>query len=331
MYDLKVSILMSCYNGERWLAESIYSILSQTYKDFEFIIIDDGSLDRTWEIIQRFSILDKRIVPVHKENTGLSDSLNYGLKIAKGKWIARIDQDDVSFRDRIVNQMNYVEQNPEVYLVGGFFEEVDQDLNFVKLHSYPTTHEKLIKNLVSFRKFFPHSSAFYRTDIARRIGGYNKRFAMADDRRLWLDFAQQGEIGCVPKVVVKIRKHQGQMSRLMSGKTQTRDALAATVCYLIKKHGAEDPGLFVNENKWTVFINWVSENLKEKLIYDKERNWMLFRANVLEIKMFTFWKAIAIINAVSRDKSLIYTAFQKKFGSNLPKKLLKNWIKKNAG
>ncbi|QWC95529.1 glycosyltransferase [Polynucleobacter paneuropaeus] len=328
---LKVSVLMSCYNGERWVADSISSILYQTYENYEFIIIDDGSIDHTWEIIQKFSKIDSRIIPVRKENTGLPDSLNCGLEIAKGKWIARIDQDDVSLHDRIMSQLNYVEQNPELYLAGGFFEEVDEDLTFLKLHSYPICHRKLIANLEGFKKFFPHSSAFYRADIARLIGGYNKRFSMADDRKLWLDFALLGKIGCVPKVVVKIRKHQGQMSQSMRGQTQIRDALASTVCYFLKKHGSVDPGQLADESKWIIFINWIDENLKKNHVYIRERKWMIFRAKILAIKAGEVRASFRAISYLLSDKHLIYTAFQKRFGSNVPKYLFKKWIQKNAG
>ena len=268
---------------------------------------------------------------MRKENTGLSDSLNCGLEIAKGKWIARLDQDDVCFRDRIMSQLNYVEKNPELYLAGGFFEEVSEDLSFLKVHSYPICHRRLIGNLEGFKKFFPHSSAFYRADIAKLIGGYNKRFSMADDRKLWLDFALLGKIGCVPKVVVKIRKHQGQMSQSMRGETQIRDALAATLCYFIKKHGGADPGQLTDESKWTVFINWIDENLKKNHVYVRERNWIIFRTNILAIKAGEVGLVFRAIFNLLSDKYLIYTALQKRFGSNVPKNLFKKWIQKNAG
>ena len=90
-----VSVLMCVYNGERFLRESISSVLNQTFKEFEFIIINDGSTDRTEEIIREFSILDNRIQFVNKKNTGLTKSLNVGINMAKGEWIARIDDDDI--------------------------------------------------------------------------------------------------------------------------------------------------------------------------------------------------------------------------------------------
>lgn len=91
----EVSVLMSVYNGERWLAESIESVLNQTFTDFEFLIVNDGSTDGSGEIINRYAEQDSRIHVFDKPNTGLADSLNYGIARAKGEWIARIDADDV--------------------------------------------------------------------------------------------------------------------------------------------------------------------------------------------------------------------------------------------
>lgn len=90
-----VSVVMSCYNGRRWLAEAIDSVLSQTYADFEIIIVDDGSTDDSWETIQRYAARHQRIVALTKPNTGTSDSLNAGIALAKGEWVARLDADDV--------------------------------------------------------------------------------------------------------------------------------------------------------------------------------------------------------------------------------------------
>ena len=103
-----VSVVMSCYNASRFLAEAIESILRQTFTDFEFIIIDDGSTDDTLDIIRTYAQTDPRIVVIEKANTGLADSLNVGIGAARGEWIARQDADDVSFPDRLFHQIEFL-------------------------------------------------------------------------------------------------------------------------------------------------------------------------------------------------------------------------------
>jgi len=93
-----ITVLMSCYNAERWLDEAVRSVLNQTFDNFEFIIIDDGSVDGTLSLVRRYASTDSRIIVVAKQNTGLSDSLNVGVQMARGKWIARLDADDLCER-----------------------------------------------------------------------------------------------------------------------------------------------------------------------------------------------------------------------------------------
>ena len=101
-----ITVLMAVYNGERWLHDSINSILDQTYTNFEFIIVNDGSTDNSPQIINKFAFNDRRITIYNKKNSGLTDSLNFGIQKAKGKWIARIDADDISSPGRLKKQLN---------------------------------------------------------------------------------------------------------------------------------------------------------------------------------------------------------------------------------
>src|SRR2546430_2514522 len=104
----EVSVLMSCYNATRWLHEAIHSVLVQTHDKFELILVDDGSTDETWNIIQSYRDRDQRIVAISKKNTGLADSLNVGIARAKGAWIARLDADDLCEPTRLEEQLDFV-------------------------------------------------------------------------------------------------------------------------------------------------------------------------------------------------------------------------------
>ena len=114
--DPKISVVMAVYNGEKYLREAIDSILNQTFKDFEFIIVNDGSTDRTREILESF--IDPRIVLIHQEHMGLTKSLNRGIALAKGKYIARQDADDISMAERLEKQFNFLESHENVALLG---------------------------------------------------------------------------------------------------------------------------------------------------------------------------------------------------------------------
>ena len=126
----RVSVLMPVYNGERFLKVSIDSILSQTFRDFEFIIADDGSTDGSQKIIEDYKQKDTRIIALrNKHNIGTSRTLNKGLSIAKGKYIVRMDADDWSYPDRIERQCDYMQKHPKVGVSGGAIEVCNEKLN----------------------------------------------------------------------------------------------------------------------------------------------------------------------------------------------------------
>lgn len=156
----KITVLMSCYNAERWLSEAIESVLVQTYKDFEFIIVDDGSSDNTPEIIKRYADIDHRIRVISKTNSGLTDSLNAGISQAKGEWIARLDADDICLPHRLEEQVKYVKNNPKIVLLGSGCIEINEHGKFMKEHRYPDSYEALVYNMEKGKRHFAHSSAF---------------------------------------------------------------------------------------------------------------------------------------------------------------------------
>ena len=122
----KITVLMSVYNGERYLRESVDSILNQTYTDFEFIIIDDGSTDSTQSIIEEYSAKDKRIITMqNNQRIHLTKSLNLGLKKARGVYIARQDADDISLPERLQTQITYMENNEDIGILGTSVELID--------------------------------------------------------------------------------------------------------------------------------------------------------------------------------------------------------------
>jgi len=178
-----ISVVMPVYNAERYLDESIQSILNQTFKDFEFIIINDGSKDSSFILLKKYRNMDKRIIIINnKKNLGLHISLNKGLKIAKGKYIARMDADDISLKDRFRIQFDYMERNPEIFLIGGSAIIIDE--NGEKMGS-------LLKgdNSKKIRKKLLKSNPIIHPSIIFRNTGeffYRDKFVCSEDYDLYL-------------------------------------------------------------------------------------------------------------------------------------------------
>jgi len=323
----EISVLMSCYNGSRWLAEAIDSVLSQTFNNFELILVDDGSKDNTPEIIRAYAERDARVVTVPKKNTGLADSLNAGLALAKGAWVARIDQDDLCEPHRLESQLVFASGHPGLVLLGSGFAEIDEKGTIVKECRYPQKHAGLVARLERLRGFFPHSSAFYRAGVARRAGGYNMRITRAEDRRLWLELSLQGEIACLPEHLVRIRKHPGQMSLDNKGARQFYDAAAATVCHFLQKAGCNDPSVCESEDEWIAFLTWVESRMEHLGTFERRKAWTEARTEYLAMEN----KPVGVLRFGTRLLQSGYASslvWEKFFGTSLPKRLAREWIKR---
>lgn len=224
--NLEVSVLMSVYNCENFVSEAIYSVLNQTYVNFELIIIDDGSTDKTKDIIKNFS--DKRIRLIqNKENLGLPRSLNIGLKVAQGKYIARLDADDICSPDRLLLQLNYLKEHPNVGVLGTDVEFIDEvgnkfksakRLKKIKSHnpiSYffnlqkPKSHNVCVWYLL-FRNCFYHPTVMFKKSIVINVGGYENK--KSEDLDLWSRLFDKTNFTNLKIPLLSHRIHSGQMT-----------------------------------------------------------------------------------------------------------------------
>jgi len=180
-----ISVVMSCHNSKKRLKTSIESILDQTYKNFEFIIIDDGSTDDTLDIIRGYSASDRRIKIIEKPNTGLADSLNEGIKIAKGGWIARMDADDVSFVDRFEKQIEFIKKNPEIDVLGTGAVLISPNNEIQNSILLSERHEQITKDIFK-RTIIFHSSVIMKKAFFEKVGGYDTNLLRSQDFDLWL-------------------------------------------------------------------------------------------------------------------------------------------------
>ncbi|HMD83436.1 MAG TPA: glycosyltransferase [Terriglobia bacterium] len=236
-----VSVVMSVFNGERFVAEAIESILKQTFRDFEFIIIDDGSTDGTADILVRFAKADPRLVVHHHSNQGQVPSLNIGCGLARGRYIARIDADDIALPERFERQVDYLEQNPQVALVGSSITNIDEMGSHLSTWPLPTGNEEIQKRLFELRDIpFCHVTLMFRTEVFRAVKGYRTAFAPAEDYDLWLRMAERWQLANLPEPLVKVRRRSQSLS-FTSARQQVISRLVAWSASTIRRAGGSDP------------------------------------------------------------------------------------------
>lgn len=206
----KISVVMSVYNGQAYLREAIESILTQTFNDFEFIIINDGSIDNSLSIIKSYN--DNRIVLVNNDgNKGLIYSLNKGLEISKGDYIARMDADDVSLPNRFQEQINVFNAHKDAVVVSSDFYSLYNNKQFLMEHSLKSDS---LKTTLLFTPCFCHPTVMMKNIFKTENIAYQQNYIHAEDYKLWTDLAFCGNFYFVRKALFKYRSHDKQISVL---------------------------------------------------------------------------------------------------------------------
>jgi len=205
----KVTVLMPVYNGEKYLREAIDSILNQTFADFEFLIINDGSTDDSEKIIKSYQ--DPRIKLVDNEiNLGLIKSLNKGIDLAKGKYIARMDQDDISFSNRLKTQINFMNKHPKMGISGTWAKIIGK-----KNKKYIKTYSNLekIKATILFKSVIIHPSVIIRKAMLDKyVLKYDENFKQSEDYELWSRAIKYFPISNIKKYLIHYRIHKENTS-----------------------------------------------------------------------------------------------------------------------
>lgn len=205
-----VSVILPCFNGEKYIKECIESVLRQTHTNFELIIINDASTDATAHIIG--NVRDKRITYVrNEENTGIVKSLNRGVNLAKGKYIARIDADDAMHAERLEKQLEYLEANADVAMVGSAHFVIDQYSKMISLVQYPLTDAE-IKALSFFRNPFSHPTVMIRAATLKKQK-YSTRYPFCEDYYLWFNISKKWRVANLPDCLTYYRIHDANISR----------------------------------------------------------------------------------------------------------------------
>lgn len=182
---MKISVIMAVYNAEKYLAAAVDSILGQTYSDFELILVNDKSSDTSDSILRAYAAQDSRIVLLeNEENMGLTKSLNRGLAVAKGEYIARMDADDISVPDRFEKQVAFLDSHPDYSFVSCIGRYIDENGNPEQLRLFPETNEEIYAMMPKVDAVMHPGVMFRREDIAK-IGNYCEDFRVVQDYDLW--------------------------------------------------------------------------------------------------------------------------------------------------
>jgi glycosyltransferase involved in cell wall biosynthesis len=203
---------MPVYNAARFLAEAVESILGQTFADFEFLIVDDGSTDRSLTILQRYAARDRRIRLTSRPNTGYTVALNGLLAQARGELLARMDADDVALPDRLARQVDYLRAHPHVVCVGSAVHLVDAAGRFLKSGHPGLDHEEIQRQALAGDCPLNHPSVMMRRAAVEAVGGYHPEFEPAEDLDLWLRLGEVGRLTNLPDVLMKYRQHPASFS-----------------------------------------------------------------------------------------------------------------------
>lgn len=216
---VKVSVILSAYDEEEFLGEAIESILSQTFKDFEFILIDDGSIDGTYDIISSYAKKDPRIIPIYKKDNmgpkGVVRNLNEALDMAKGEYIARMDADDVALPERLEKQVAFLDKNRKISLVGSGALNIDEDGNLLSTFTPDTNSRRMMRKLVRYNQIY-NPTIMFRNNVDVR---YRDIFP-CEDYDLFLQMTKKGyKLGNISEHLLKYRVLQRSHSHRDSYKT----------------------------------------------------------------------------------------------------------------
>lgn len=224
MGRIKISVPMPVYNADKYLDKAIQSILTQTFRDFEFIIVDDCSTDNSWEIIRRYAKQDRRIIALRNKNhLRTTKTLNRGLSIARGKYIARMDADDWSYPQRLKEQFDFMEAHPKVGVSGSAIEVCDERLQTLNIRRYPKTDKQARKIIFRYSPF-AHPVTIWRASIMRKVGGYNESIPLSQDLDLYFRIGKICEFANLDSVLLKLRVHDDSSS-IIRGRYQEQFAI----------------------------------------------------------------------------------------------------------
>lgn len=235
----RVSVVMAVHNGERHLRQALESLLAQRLADIEVIAVDDGSTDATPYILA--SVADPRLRVVRRTHAGQTPCLNVGLWLARAPYVARQDADDVSLPERLEQQAAYLDRHAEVALLGSGVTVIDEEGRHLRDYIYPNEHEALVARLMRFESPFAHTTFVFRKEVVRGLGGYDERFAKAQDFDLLCRVTESHRIASLDVPLCQLRLSIDSSTFADGRAEQLRWAVIAYARARIRREESEDP------------------------------------------------------------------------------------------
>jgi Glycosyl transferase family 2 len=236
----ELTLVMSVFNGESFLPAALESIMAQSMRDFAIIVVNDGSTDRSAEILEKYAGRSERMQVVHQPNAGIVDAANRACALARTPYIARMDADDISLPYRLERQLSFLQCHRELALLGGAAEFINESGDVLFRVDVPTHHDE-IKVILPERNVFVHSAVVMQRDALLAVGGYRRAFSdTAGDYDLWLRLVERYEVANLAEVIVRYRVHRRQTTT-MRLEEQTLAAMGARLAARLRRSGRPDP------------------------------------------------------------------------------------------
>jgi glycosyltransferase involved in cell wall biosynthesis len=308
--DPVVSVLMPVFEVERYVATAVESILAQTLRDLELVIVDDGSSDATGGICARIAARDPRVVLLREPHAGIVAALNRGLALARGRYLARMDGDDVALPGRLEAQVRHLEAHPELVALGSAIEVIDPEGVPLGAVVRPMDHEEIERELLRGYGSITHPAVVMRLEAVRAVGGYRPEFEYVEDQDLFLRLGERGRLANLATPLLRHREHFGSVC--MTRQAEQRILLRKLVEETHARRGLvlpEDIGaripLPLRKDAWDQRRVWLRRALKARRGPAALKHaWLLLRERP------SSWRSWRLMLRVLRRPHLLWQAWR---------------------
>lgn len=279
-----VSVIIPVFNGDKYIEEALLSICRQTYDNLEIIVINDGSTDNTLNIVNKLKLKDTRIKIYNRKNHGLIETLNFGLDVANGDYIARMDADDISLPTRIEKQVNLLDLKPDLIACSAQFERFG---SMSRVSLLPLSSSYCNINLI-FSTPFCHPLVFFRKNNCR----YNLDYKYSEDYKFWCDLSSIGKFENINEILLKYRTHKDQVS-IVNARKQVEKQIEISKEMISQIDGVLDD----------IYPKQIESLLKTPLFFNLDNNSKeIVKKNILYLLPFLYNKNILILPVIKTFK-----------------------------
>lgn len=278
----EISVIIPVYNGQQYIKSAIDSILSQTLKNFELIIIDDGSSDGTPEIITKYAKHDSRIIFKSRDNVGMVATMKELEEMAACRYVARMDADDIAMPNRLLMQKKFLDTNPEFVLVGSQIIQIDSKNNKIGRPNLPTSHDEILNGLLLKPDSTPvpiiHPTVMIRRSSLLSVGGYDPSLTASEDRDLWLKLSSIGKLANLPETLLHYRRHFASFTSTRSD--ESRQLRKQVILNYYYRNNLPLPNLIEDsvgrtQLQWETYLQWSKQSLSSNFYQSSFRYFIL--------------------------------------------------------